>query len=140
MSVPTFYEIAIFRDGRWSSHATYAERHEAIDDARRIINEGRCESVRVTHEKFDVASSLFRGSTVFRQSRKSPGETAAARRDNMISDSTQAGHTIRILNPPPRRRMGTLWWLFALAVLGAIGMVVMTQTRNWLQLLFAMWS
>lgn len=59
------YELHAIRNGRWEIQASYADRGEAISEARRAAEDNRYPGVRVTEEDFDEVSNLSRTRSIF---------------------------------------------------------------------------
>src|SRR5258708_39780387 len=64
-------ELHVCENGTWSVAERYKanEKEEAINDAKRRLQSPNVASVRVVHEQFDSADSLFKLKTLYRQAR-----------------------------------------------------------------------
>jgi len=59
------YEIQVFRNGRWEIHASYADREEAMLEARQAVGDNRFPGIRVTEEVFNEDSNLIKTRSIF---------------------------------------------------------------------------
>src|SRR5919197_344985 len=77
MSQEESFEVSIFEGSRWVAHSTHQHRNDALNAAKRLQRSKP--RVRVTHERLEAATGLFRSHVIYDSTRpdKPPPERPA---------------------------------------------------------------
>lgn len=59
------YEFQVFQNGRWEIQASFADREEAVGEARQAVGDNRFPGIRVTEEIFNEDSGRTKTRSIF---------------------------------------------------------------------------